>query len=125
HRRTGHERGGSPMTWLTIDGGPTSSELEDVLALQPDGARALRGLLAATRASVDADLLGPVAVRLAQVLDVPAGLLVDLIGLSPGAVAESTAALQGWPSGTALDDRQRSAVAHAEQFAIDVTGIAD
>jgi alkylhydroperoxidase family enzyme len=116
---------GARMTWLAIGNELGTSELDAVLSLQPDGAEALRGLLAATRASIDADLLEPVAVRVAQVLDVPAGLLVELVGLAPEAVDARTDELRSWPDAPALSERQRLAVAHAEQFVIDVEGIGD
>ena len=95
------------MTWLPIDAA-SLSERDAVLDLKPEVHARLRELLTLAWQITDARLLDLCRLRLAQMMTAraetagaDAGLLVDL---------------DGWRSRPAFSDRERAALAYAEQY---------
>lgn len=88
----------------------------------PEVQAALRALNDAVWSSGPADVLELSRQRIAMLL----GDDAELAASPPGApdLAVTTADLAGWPGSGRVDDRQRAALALAEQFVIDVGGVA-
>ena len=87
----------------------------------PEVLDALRVACASVRAVVDGDLLEAARLRIAMLLGDEAELAALPWGDLDPRHRESLAA---WATDEAFDDRQRAALALAEQFSIDVTGVA-
>ena len=102
--------------WSDLDregGDPRAEHAPEVLA-------ALRRACAAVRAAGDPALLELARLRLADLLgeeaeaDAPAWGALD---------PERAAGVASWPTSERYDDRERAALALAEQFTVDVTGV--
>ncbi len=87
----------------------------------PEVLESLRAACASVRAVVDGDLLELARLRIATLL----GNDAELGALPWGELdAVHREALSSWVTAECFDDRQRAALALAEQFSIDVTGVA-
>ena len=104
------------MTWLPIavDALP---ERDAVLGLKPELYTHLRETLAAAWRIVDPRLLDCCRLRMAQMM----GARAELAGADPQLLAE----LKQWQSSPAFSERERVALAYAEQYHLDHTLITD
>lgn len=102
------------MTWLPIDV-DAPSERDAVLGLHPEAYARHRALLDASAAATDAELLALCKTRMAQMLRCREELARHS--------AERLAEVEAWDRSPAFTDVQRAALAFAEQFVIDPSGI--
>jgi hypothetical protein len=104
------------MTWLPVERS-LLPERDAVLGLKPDVYHVLRETLTLTWQMTDARLLDLCRLRLAQMV----GARAEIAGADEHLLAE----LQNWRSSPAFSDRERAALAFAEQYHVDHKGITD
>ncbi len=98
------------MTWLSVRPEPASSDLDALLALNPDTGKALVDFLAVADAVNDSDLLDLCRTRMAQLLSCRA-LLAD-------ADSALLARLDSWYKTADFSAAQRAALDFTEQFMV-------
>ena len=105
------------MTWLPVDSA-AASERDAVLGLQPEGRERLDEVLEISWSITDSSLLDLCRLRLAQLLRCRAEL-------APADDGHLLAELAEWRSSAAYSERERAALAYAEQFLVDQNGITE
>src|SRR5688500_14587387 len=95
------------MTWLPIDAA-SRPERDAVLGLTPEVHTRLRELLSLAWQITDAGLLDLCRLRRAQMMAARA----EIAGADAGLLVD----LDGWRSRPAFSDRERAALAYAEQY---------
>jgi hypothetical protein len=104
------------MTWLPVEMS-LLPERDAVLGLKPDVYHVLRETLTLTWQITDPRLLDLCRLRLAQMV----GARAEIDGADEQLLAE----LQNWRSSPAFSDRERAALAFAEQYHVDHKAITD
>jgi alkylhydroperoxidase family enzyme len=104
------------MTWLPVEAN-TVSERDAVFGLKPDVFEVLNEMLAIARRIADPRLLQCCRLRVAQMM----GARAELAGADPQLLAE----LADWRESAAFSNRERAALAYAEQYHLDHHAISE
>jgi alkylhydroperoxidase family enzyme len=104
------------MTWVPVETGGLA-ERDAVLGLKPEQYSRVRDTLAVLWGTTDPDLLDLVRLRLAQLTRTRAELA--------GADGELLADLEDWDTSPRFGERERAALAYAEQYHYDHRSLAD
>jgi alkylhydroperoxidase family enzyme len=110
------------MSWVPLRHASGEGELTALLDLHPETAVALRDLVEAARASIDAELLELCLRRAATLHGLDPNTVTDLVPLG-AASPERVAELSNWHRSPSFDAKQREAIGFAEQYTIDHTSI--
>ncbi len=103
------------MTWVPVD--TALPERDAVLGLKPGPYRLVRDTLTVVWRTTDTSLLDLVRLRLAQLM----GTRAELAGVD----AELLADLEPWDSSPRFTERERAALAYAEQYHYDHRGLTE
>jgi alkylhydroperoxidase family enzyme len=116
---------GAPVTWIAARV-EAATPLHDVLELRPELAELLDDYLAAVWHAADPVLLELCRLRIATVHgDTAQQRLRHDTAMAAGLTEEKVAALPGYATSPLFTDHERTCIAYAEQYVIDVHGITD